>query len=206
MKQNRLSDLATALSHVKLWSQFVAEATNGHSRLASDSLLVLEDDASLPDTFCWADITRRLSAAPAGWSMISLFEFDPYKNRGKKKRTPKKWDSTLLKVCPETTGTAEAHATTIASAATLRVRHHALGMVGYVISREGATRLLKLVLPLKDKAIDQVRMCGAHALMSQYCADFRLKCLVYPGVDRYREKGPVETGEHFCHPPAVGAS
>lgn len=88
--------------------------------------------------------------------MISLFEFDPYKNRGKKKRTPKKWDSTPLKICSSNAqGTTEEHG--VASASNLRVRHHALGMVGYVISREGASRLLKLVLPLNDKAIDQVR-------------------------------------------------
>jgi phage terminase large subunit GpA-like protein len=100
--------------------------------------------------------------------MISLFEFDPYKNRGKKKRTPKKWDSTPLKICPgNTQGTTEEHTVATASAAMLRVRHHALGMVGYVISREGASRLLKLVLPLQDKAIDQVRK-------SAYTFDTRL--------------------------------
>ena len=165
LNQNRVSDLATALSHIKIWSEFVAGALVTGPRLASDSLLVLEDDASLPDMLCWADVTRRLSAAPKGWSMISLFEFDPYKNRGKKQRTPKKWDSTPLKICPgNTQGTNEERAAAMASASTLRVRHHALGMVGYVISREGASRLLKLVLPLQDKAIDQVRKKSAHTV------------------------------------------
>ena len=42
------------------------------------------------------------------------------------------------------------------AAASLRVRHHGLGMVGYVLSRAGAEWLLKAALPLEDKAIDQV--------------------------------------------------
>lgn len=81
LKQERLSDLATALSHIKLWQDFVAGSydSGGQKR---QHLLVMEDDASLPDSFCWTDVTKRLEAAPAGWSMISLFEFDPYRNRG----------------------------------------------------------------------------------------------------------------------------
>ena len=46
------------------------------------------------------------------------------------------------------------------AAASLRVRHHGLGMVGYVLSRAGAEWLLKAALPLEDKAIDQVRRFG----------------------------------------------
>ena len=150
LRPERLSDLATALSHVLLWSEFVAG-----DGAATDSLLVLEDDASLPESFCWADITNRLDAAPVGWDMISLFEFDPYRNRGKKKRLPKTWDSTPLKLCPaERSATAQLAAEL--SAATVRVRHHGLGMVGYVLSRAGGRELLEKVLPLKEQAIDQV--------------------------------------------------
>ena len=46
------------------------------------------------------------------------------------------------------------------AAASLRVRQHGLGMVGYVLSRAGAEWLLKAALPLEDKAIDQVRRFG----------------------------------------------
>lgn len=171
LKPERLSDLATALSHIQIWKDFASgklfdgsvgikhveqqqQRVGGGTR----SLLVLEDDASLSDDFCWSDITKRLEATPAGWTMVSLFEFDPYRNRGKKKRLPKSWDSTPLKLCPTNPGlgSEEGQEAARALAATVRVRHHGLGMVGYVLSHEGASRLLRLVLPLKDKAIDQV--------------------------------------------------
>jgi hypothetical protein len=85
------------------------------------------------------------------------FNYEAGGHTGKKKRLPKTWDSTPLKLCPEASSvTAEEREAAAAAAATVRVRHHALGMVGYVLSRTGAERLLKLTLPLKDKAIDQV--------------------------------------------------
>ena len=55
------------------------------------------------------------------------------------------------------------------AAASLRVRHHGLGMVGYVLSRAGAEWLLKAALPLEDKAIDQVRRFGLKLRHNTEC-------------------------------------
>ena len=159
LRKERVSDLATALSHVRLWRDFADSPRAGQH----DSLLVLEDDASLPEDFCWGEVTKRIEAAPAGWAMISLFEFDPYRNRGKKKRLPKSWDSTPLSPCDKWVPGAEM------AAASLRVRHHGLGMVGYVLSRAGAEWQLKVALPLEDKAIDQVRRFGLKLRHNTEC-------------------------------------
>ena len=62
------------------------------------------------------------------------------------------------------------------AAASLRVRQHGLGMVGYVLSHAGAEWLLKAALPLEDKAIDQVRRFGLRLRHNTECSSCYRKC------------------------------
>ena len=150
LQPSRLGDLATALNHLRLWRQLaeLPQPAGG----PEPALLVLEDDASVPADLCWGELERSLALAAAlasaggsaegaaeAWAVVYLFEFDPFRNRGAKKRLPESWDSLPLSCTDE-----------------LLAKRHGLGLVGYLLTRRAAVALLSEALPLRSKAIDQV--------------------------------------------------